>query len=190
MKRKIIVGEPSSKEQTQQHVGKILPDGMQRDAIHIAVAPIMARVTLYPGQHVNAKGFPSAPFVGIVDPFLSQPVVPEQYCFIFLYPNTITSLRHEWTHPAFEEEEDDDTKMKPAEARIREIAEALNITYLDLLDAADEWVEYGEYKTQVGSESWRDEFPQYAPEFWALYEVVTNRRVPTGKRESFFSCSC
>lgn len=177
------------KEQTQQNIGKLLPDDAKRDAIHIAVAPITARVKLYPGQHVNARGFTTAPFVGIVDPFLTQPVDPEQRCYIFLYSNTITSLRHEWTHPAFEEETPSNLE-NGAEARIREIAVTLGIRYDELLEAAEEWLQYGEYTVQYDSEAWRNEFPSYQSEFWSLYEIVTGRNVPNEKRESFFSCSC
>ena len=90
-------------------LGQLIDDGdRRRDAIHIAVAPVTAAELLRPGQHV---GFvrsgdletvgPCASPLGIVDPFLSGAVEPGQRFWLFLYPNTITGLRHVWTHPAF-----------------------------------------------------------------------------------------
>jgi hypothetical protein len=39
--------------------------------------------------------------IGIVDPFLDQPVRPGEEFWVFVYPNTITGMRHYWQHPAF-----------------------------------------------------------------------------------------
>jgi hypothetical protein len=36
-----------------------------------------------------------------VDPFLADPVQPGQMFWLFLYPQTITGLRHVWEHLAF-----------------------------------------------------------------------------------------
>jgi hypothetical protein len=90
-------------------VGKLIEGDAERDAIHIAVAPSLAGEKLYPGQHVgpNTDGrFYSTGVkkIGIVDPFLTGVVFPEQSFWVFLYPGTITSLRHMWTHPAYFEE--------------------------------------------------------------------------------------
>src|SRR5579884_3398390 len=85
-------------------IGSLAAEDAGRDAVHVAIAPIAAPCELRPGQHVDPHGRPEGPGVvpvGIVDPFLREPVVAGQRFWLFLYPNTVTSLRHEWTHPAF-----------------------------------------------------------------------------------------
>ncbi len=90
-------------------VGKLIPQGEDalRDAIHLAVAPVLAAEYLRPGQRVvlvggRAQGVSDGdPAVGVVDPFLTVAVREGQRFWLFLYPGTVTSLRHVWTHPAF-----------------------------------------------------------------------------------------
>lgn len=82
-------------------LGKLLTGGEQRDAIHVAIAPVQAQVDLLPGRHVDATGNVTGEHVGIVDPFLGNMVRKGDWFYLFLYPNTVTSLRHVWTHPAF-----------------------------------------------------------------------------------------
>jgi hypothetical protein len=77
----------------------------RRDAVHVAVAPVVAAAHLLPGQHVGVladgrAGADEEP-IGVVDPFLTEAVRPGQRFWLLLYPGTITSLRHVWTHPAF-----------------------------------------------------------------------------------------
>lgn len=187
-----------SKELTQQWIGQVLPETViARDAIHVAVVPIAPPVTVYPGQAVDPTGDPAGtPRVGIVDPFLAGPVYPGQRCFLFLRPNTITGLRHEWTHPAFDPSGVVEIARPPVDAqtaaqvRLKAIAEELDIGYGQMMRAAQRWLEYGDYEVQQGQESWRDDFPALAAEFWHCFELVRGVSVPEDKRESFFSCSC
>ena len=86
-------------------LGELTDYTAQRDAVHVAIAPITAPEKIFPGQKVDANGRPGRQSVGIVDPFLNTPVLPGQQCYIILFPNTVTDLRHEWKHPAFDEEE-------------------------------------------------------------------------------------
>ncbi len=90
-------------------LGHLIDNGeRRRDAVHVAIAPVVAATELAPGQHVGfvrdgdteTVGASDTP-LGVVDPFLTAPVQPGQRFWLCLYPNTITALRHIWTHPAF-----------------------------------------------------------------------------------------
>lgn len=87
-------------------LGKLLSNhDYQRDAIHIAIAPMTAGERLAPGQHVGiiehgVVGI-SESLVGIIDPFLTRPVEPGERCYLCMYPETVTAVRHVWSHPAF-----------------------------------------------------------------------------------------
>lgn len=90
-------------------LGKLATDDAGRDAIHIAVAPVVAFEPLKPGDHVGILNSgeaskATAKHIGIVDPYLSSPVKSGERFYLCLYPNTITSLRHHWVHPSFKEE--------------------------------------------------------------------------------------
>jgi hypothetical protein len=94
-------------EKATPNIGHLTDGKHGRDAIHIAVVPMVASEDLKPGQHVGlifpTVAGPSDDPVGIVDPFLMQkPIKKGEMFWLFLYPNTITSLRHVWIHPAFE----------------------------------------------------------------------------------------
>lgn len=90
-------------------LGRLINNGeRRRDAIHIAVAPVTASCRLTPGEHVgliekdNAELVgPCAENIGIVDPFLSADVEAGQRFWLLLYPDSITGLRHVWTHPTY-----------------------------------------------------------------------------------------
>jgi hypothetical protein len=110
----LIVRKIGSKMDKVPQLGKLITEPQHRDAIHIAVAPVTAGMTLQPGDRIgftdNGNAYTvikdAKKIVGIVDPFLHEKTVHEgEMFYMFLLPNTITSLRHEWTHPAFEEEE-------------------------------------------------------------------------------------
>lgn len=94
-------------EQYKPNVGQLCDGDARRDAIHIAVAPVVALTVLMKGECVklNDKGeamhaHPDEA-IGIVDPFYHNIIKPGQTFWMFLKPNTITGLRHVWTHPAF-----------------------------------------------------------------------------------------
>lgn len=83
---------------------------MERDAVHVAVAGVIAAEDLKPGDRVRMsayrpyviKAYESGDSIGIVDPFLRKPVNEGESFWLFMQPGTVTGLRHEWDHPNFE----------------------------------------------------------------------------------------
>lgn len=173
--------------------GAILSGDEKRDAVHVAVAPVMASDPLKPGQHVGlmagSQTVVSADCtpIGIVDPFLRGMVQPGQWCWLFLYPQTITSLRHNWTHPAFAQLESELIKVPSSDEKwLREYASRLNVGFQDLIDSAHGWVKCGERMCRGGIL----EGESTSPEFWEHFQRYTGREVPEDKRSSFFTCAC
>jgi hypothetical protein len=99
-------------------LGTIIGPNEQRDAIHLAVEPAVAGQTLKPGQDVGflPDGTVGAckrdDLLGIVDPFLPQPIHKGDRFWLIVYPRQITSLRHVWTHPAFDKPKDVVTQVE------------------------------------------------------------------------------
>lgn len=182
-------------------LGKLITDEQFRDAVHIAVAPVTAGMEMHPGEHIGfigdayTVGTNASKLLGIVDPFLEGHVEEGERFYMFLYPNTITSLRHEWTHPVFEEEEAlagmEPTffRLKGAVAEekwITDFAENMGSNFHEIMAAADDYLESGEYLCRGG------DFEGYSipDEFWDKYEVIKRQKVSEGDRGTFLSCSC
>ena len=112
-------------------LGNLIAGEASRDAIHIAIAPVIAAESLVPGQHVglNSEGeaLAGAVHVGVVDPFLKSGPAKGQKFFLCLYPHTVTSLRHEWTHPSFSHADASPlSDMEYSERWLREYADRMN----------------------------------------------------------------
>lgn len=178
---------------TQDTIGKILTGKEERDAIHIAVLPVTATKKLTPGDNVGKDGNYTNP-IGIVDPYLKHPVEPGQTFWLFLYPKTITSLRHVWTHPDLSDLPDkvvfgqmssliDITRSKKW---IEDYANSIGLGYDQLLRDTDAYLQHGDYACYGGL--LEGEYTD--PDYWDHYEVVTNTKVATKDRENFFTCSC
>lgn len=190
-------------------LGSIIDASQKRDAIHLAVEPVIAGERLRPGDHIIIEGSVAVAAdigkgLGIVDPFLVNPVKKGERFWFIMYPRMITSLRHVWAHPAFVDEPGTPAPVVPAvnpvaqaKRRIEEIAASFgaddegDLTYDRLMNAAREHVEteYG-YLVQQGGDDWQDKFPDLSDEFWRLFQIVTGSVVPEDKKHSFFSCSC
>jgi hypothetical protein len=189
-------------DQTLDTIGKKLKGGERRDAVHFAVAPVRVEGFLRSGERVKfaagttdvvvAWDYDDTPPVGIIDPFLEDHYVADgDRCWIFLYPNTITGLRHEWTHPAFPDQQpqpvaqQDETPREYSERWLRGFAEKYRGDYNRMIaGVADgtgahfgEDLEYGDFRP--GSE------------FWHHVSVVTGKTF-TDKhmQNTSFRCAC
>ena len=187
-------------------IGKLRNGTEKRDAIHIAIAPVVSASMddLRPGQPI---GFyrPDSDFhvigneadpIGIVDPFLTKPVAWRERFWMFLMPNTVTSLRHEWTHPAFGKTTQD---KAASEKWLRDFINSADCPSYDhvikgiLGEIPDVYEGDGTYYgVRLDSEylhfNGSDAHGEIPPEFWDHVEVVTGK--PMRVRPSSFSCSC
>lgn len=173
-------------------LGKLLNGNEERDAIHIAIVPLEAATPMYSSTPVGVTEEGKAsdrarPLIGIVDPFLNDAVDPGDRVWVFLYPNSITSLRHSWSHPVL-----DKPKEKPSgeetesHAWARSFADHCGLTFWDLMSAAEAYLDSGDYLSDGG----RFEGVGVPDEFWDHYESITGRKVSPRERGTFFSCAC
>ena len=168
----------------------VLPIGpLERDAIHVAVVPMIASEMLRPAQRIGVLGDgiagPSGKITGIVDPYLTD-VVPKGSAFwMCLLPGTVTGMRHHWSHPDFN---------GPAAPGVSEsvaylMQEAANrgLSYDEFMGYVSEFVNTGHYIVHGGRFEGQG---IYEDEFWPHYEAVTGEKVEERDRGSVFSCSC
>lgn len=172
----------------------------QRDAIHIAVVPIKAVTDLLPGQHVGVSadgkssvtgsGLP----VGIVDPFLLTGPREGDTFWLFLYQGQVTTLRHEWTHPAFPNVHEAPAVTAPStkevsEAWLRDWCSKNDCPRYETVLAA---VLDGDYRSSWDRDYFhfddQDAHASIPPEFWDHMAVVTGQTFD--EPPISFSCSC
>lgn len=191
-------------------MGTILTEDVQgRDAVHVAVISAYATGKLYPGQHVggwlNEEGdfaaYSDVAPLGIVDPFLEKPVWPEERFWLFLYPRTITGLRHVWTHPDFTEPSSPSPRPMVEASLNRKLASERWLQnfcqtadcpgYETVLAAArrvadGEVVGYNEEYLHFRGVDAHGEIPE---EFWDHIEIILGQPIK-GRRAKWFSCAC
>jgi hypothetical protein len=178
-------------------LGTIIGPNEKRDAIHLAVIPVIAKEHLKPGQDVGIDGTSENP-IGIVDPFIR--LNPHGWGYIHagerfwlvIYPRKINSLRHVWTHPDIPDDEASNFQRKTEIEKSKEwVTNFVNMTavsmgYEEFMEAAHSYLENGDRINQ-GSDLEGYIVPD---EFWYHYEVITGKKVNEASKGSFFTCSC
>lgn len=190
-------------------MGTVLTDDVGgRDAVHVAVIAARAGHPIIPGAHVGLRAGSVEPdliaetkgddadCIGIVDPFLQDRLKKGQRFWLYLYPRTITSLRHNWTHPKFADAQAGTVYARPTD---RASSEAWLRDFIVRSDCPS-------YETVVsvaigegGCKQWSDEYLHFdgmdahgdlPSEFWDHIEIVTGHKIPHDRRPKYFSCSC
>lgn len=149
----------------------------------MAIVPVVASQRLKPGEHVgmdDGKAAREAKNIGIVDPFLRQDVSVGEEFWLFLYPGSITSLRHDWTHPDFLPENVPSLDATISEKWLRRFAEEHGAEYEDLLYAC----------SSGGYLSGASDGVNVPDELWDHYGALIGKPIPECDRDSYFSCSC
>lgn len=182
-------------------LGNLAGLGAQRDAIHVAIAPVVADCKIEPGRRIGFvdgggvrvgyecpdRGIVA---VGIADPFLVGPVLRGQSFFMCLFPGTVTGMRHHWSHPSFADVLREPHADDGGDSRkwIENFSHRLGLSYKTVMDAAARW-QRGEGYTNVGdNEQYTDHYYESA-EFWRHYAAVTGSA--TADDEGLpFSCAC
>lgn len=177
-------------------VGKILQPGEQieRDAIHVAIIPVIADMILYPGQSVGVceKQIPKvdtmSESVGIVDPFLKDRVFPGQWFYLFLFPRTASNLRHNWSHPAFFENTKD---IQKSIEWLKDFAQRYNFSYENDRDGCyEEMMRTIKVYLDRGTSD-RDCWHgiELDNTFWDHVEAVLDQKI-VDYRTEYIPCSC
>lgn len=199
-------------------MGTIHTTDMQRDAVHIAVVQMTAAVSLQPGWRIgrDARGLAvkadedDIEAIGIVDPYLIDAVPTGSRFFMLLFPGTITSLKHLWTHPAFDVVDhrpstlvrlippvvevprstvrtmvEHDRTM--AQLVLEDIVRRAGTSFYDLMRAAYCAAGPDGYgPITLGTDNDLYDVPS---EFWPAWSMYTGRPIPNDAAQTF-SCSC
>jgi hypothetical protein len=188
---------------SNKQLGELIPPDSPRDAIHIAIAPVVADEQLAPGDHIglvgeNTVSSKAEKLIGIVDPFLGVYPKKGDLFYMLLYPDTITGLHHQWTHPSFSAERKPfSASREGSEAWLREFAEVVGMTYPELVKSMERYVRtkgddkngWGDYHT-FGYDT-PNECYEYRREMWLHLRNVLDVEIPEHVLEdSPFSCSC
>lgn len=184
-------------EHTLDSIGTFLEHDRERDAVHIAIIPVVAGEQLQPGQKVamvDGKAMKSGhDVVGVVSPYLFRPAEPGERVWLFLWPQTITNMRHRWASPAFPEQGDPAPPEQIGESTrwLYKFADDHGANYDDLVQGAAS----GAGCTFIGHDQHgplgNGEIDVDPVEFWRHVEVVTGCRFSRAHREgTYFGCSC
>lgn len=162
-----------------------------RDAIHIAIAPVIANEGLKPGEHVGFSPGSTTHMersdspIGIVNPFGGRVVAGESF-YLCLYPDTVTDMKHHWSHPSFGGPLIVATDKGASEAWLISFCKryGLRMEYL-LRELADSDPSLCVYEDSV------DDGYREKEDLWKNYQIFTGKTVSEDQKDNLgFRCAC
>lgn len=162
-----------------------------RDAVHIAIIPMIAGEALQPGDRVrkvDGEIFKTddAP-IGIVDPFLSGEIRRGKRVWLCLFPNQVIGMRHHWKHAAFIPKEE-------SELWLRNFCnDNGSIDFATLIgELNNDIFEDKQFSSDMDEDTWSfygiDASGNIPEEFWLHAENYLGKTFYY--RPKYFSCSC
>ena len=166
----------------------------ERDAIHVAVYPCIASVPLKRGERVTLVDGVAKPAegdygrgIGVANPFVSDDIIEAGDRFwLFLYPESVTSIRHHWTHPDIEIKD----QHNESEKWLRWFASDIGLEYEDMMTIVRRWCGGGRGWVEMGDEQARSEYKKLREPFWEHVGMVTGLLRPDSQWGEPFDCSC
>lgn len=193
-------------------LGRELKKDRPRDAVHIACIPVTLGEWMQPGVPVivrkgeafAAQNHTEKP-IGVIDPFLPGGCPKGARVWLMLNPGSITSLRHDWTHPAFKEAPKpvpavaktavqampsltmpSTTEVAKARNELRSMGKMISKSLGQMIQIgydADSGV-----STYVGDDDASEFMNNHKDVFWTNWSIVTGD-VPSST-DHYFSCAC
>ena len=172
---------------SEPKLGQLIEGDAERDAIHVAIIPAVAGDRLLPGAKVGRDEdglyVTRVEPLGIVDPFLNRPVELKDRFWLFLFPNTVTGMRHHWEHPAFVGDE----ARSASKEWLHRKAEEFDWSYEELVDLAKTHWKHGDLF--CGDYEGYD-FNRYYPEIRLHIQIATGMTLPETDEDDYFRCAC
>ncbi len=184
----------------------LMPGTMGKDAVHVAVVACEASTNLEVGAAVAISHRDAdAPLafianrkdsIGIVDPFIDDRFIKAgQRFWLYLFPRTITGLRHVWTHPAFDGVSDGSyaspSQRLASEKWLKDWCRANDCpSYGTVLGRVLEWIDEGKDNVDFLYFYGQDAHAEIPPEFWVHMSVVTGHTIVGHDLPKYFQCSC
>lgn len=161
-------------------LGKFIDETFQRDAVHVAIAPVQATEDMAPSDKIDLifdstyQVMLSDEPIGLVDPYLAlitDVVKKGQWFYMVLLPNTVTGMRHHWSHTSFPGED-----KAYSEKWLMAFATECGFTYNRLMDIIKEAIDNGSFTLDSNTAQYFNDQRQ---------DLSTHYNAVTGSRLSF-----